>query len=96
MGETSFSQDIKVLLCERHTSTVTSHCSAAICRPFLSESTFRSMPRSKVEAGELTEPAFMDELQRRMERVVLGLQSGSYAQRVQVSKTYEWKKTLAL
>lgn len=25
----------------------------------------------------------MDELQRRMERVVLGLQSGSYAQRVQ-------------
>ena len=42
------------------------------------------LSRSKVESGELTEPAFMDELQRRMERVVLGLQSGSYAQRVQV------------
>lgn len=38
---------------------------------------------AKVDEGALTEPAFMEELQRRMERVVLGLQSGSYAQRVQ-------------
>lgn len=30
--------------------------------------------RAKVEAGELSEPQFMDELQRRMEVVVLGLQ----------------------
>ena len=36
-----------------------------------------------MESGDLSEPSFMEELQRRMERVVLGLQSGSYAQRVQ-------------
>lgn len=33
-----------------------------------------SLSRSKADAGELTEPVFMEELQRRMERVVLGLQ----------------------
>jgi len=39
--------------------------------------------KSKASAGELTEPAFMEALQKRMEACVLGLQSGSYAQRVQ-------------
>ena len=42
-----------------------------------------SLHRAAVESGDLSEPSFMEELQRRMERVVLGLQSGSYAQRVQ-------------
>jgi hypothetical protein len=40
-------------------------------------------PRAKAKSGDLSEPAFMEELQKRMEVVVLGLQSGSYAQRVQ-------------
>lgn len=37
-----------------------------------------------VAEGVITEPAFMQGLQKRMESTVLGLQSGSYAQRVQV------------
>ena len=40
--------------------------------------------RQLVAEGQLTEAAFMEALQRKMEGVVLGLQSGSYAQRVQV------------
>eukprot|EP00198_Chlamydomonas_reinhardtii_P011959 XP_001701296.1 predicted protein [Chlamydomonas reinhardtii] len=39
--------------------------------------------RQLVAEGQLTEAAFMEALQRKMEGVVLGLQSGSYAQRVQ-------------
>jgi hypothetical protein len=34
--------------------------------------------------GSVSEPDFMEALQKRMETTVLGLQSGSYAQRVQV------------
>ncbi len=40
--------------------------------------------RSLAADGTITEASFMESLQRRMEVVVLGLQSGSYAQRVQV------------
>ncbi|KXZ43858.1 hypothetical protein GPECTOR_79g137 [Gonium pectorale] len=39
--------------------------------------------RSYATDGVITEASFMEALQRRMEGVVLGLQSGSYAQRVQ-------------
>jgi hypothetical protein len=39
--------------------------------------------RARAAGGELSEPALMEALQRRMEGVVLGLPSGSYAQRVQ-------------
>ncbi|KAJ9529425.1 hypothetical protein QJQ45_013720 [Haematococcus lacustris] len=39
--------------------------------------------RQLAESGSITEPAFMEALQKRMESTVLGLQSGSYAQRVQ-------------
>jgi hypothetical protein len=34
-------------------------------------------------AGEVAEASFMEALQRKMELTVLGMQSGSYAQRVQ-------------
>ena len=36
-----------------------------------------------VRAGDLSEASFTTALQKRMEGTVLGLQSGSYAQRVQ-------------
>lgn len=39
--------------------------------------------RQRAAEGDVSEPAFMEALQRRMEGVVLGLPSGSYAQRVQ-------------
>ncbi|KAL4418972.1 hypothetical protein ABPG77_000885 [Micractinium sp. CCAP 211/92] len=39
--------------------------------------------RQRTAEGDVSEPAFMEALQRRMEGVVLGLPSGSYAQRVQ-------------
>ncbi|PNH07534.1 hypothetical protein TSOC_005997 [Tetrabaena socialis] len=39
--------------------------------------------RSLADEGALNEASFQEALQRRMEGVVLGLQSGSYAQRVQ-------------
>jgi len=38
---------------------------------------------NKAEKGEISEVSFLESLQRRMESVVLGLSSGSYAQRVQ-------------
>ncbi|GAX72617.1 hypothetical protein CEUSTIGMA_g73.t1 [Chlamydomonas eustigma] len=50
---------------------------------YAEEKEWASIIKGGVDAGEVSEPAFMEELQRRMERVVLGLQSGSYAQRVQ-------------
>ncbi|EFJ51753.1 hypothetical protein VOLCADRAFT_103396 [Volvox carteri f. nagariensis] len=42
-----------------------------------------SLIRSLAAEGAISEASFMEALQRRMEGVVLGLQSGSYAQRVQ-------------
>ncbi|KAL4431208.1 hypothetical protein ABPG75_006464 [Micractinium tetrahymenae] len=39
--------------------------------------------RQRAADGDVSEPALMEALQRRMEGVVLGLPSGSYAQRVQ-------------
>lgn len=39
--------------------------------------------REEVEAGRLNEDAFQEGLQKRMEGVVIGLESGSYRQRVQ-------------
>ena len=39
--------------------------------------------RRQAEAGAVSEVSFLEALQRRMESVVLGLSSGSYAQRVQ-------------
>lgn len=39
--------------------------------------------RKKAQAGEISEVSFLEALQRKMESVVLGLSSGSYAQRVQ-------------
>lgn len=47
------------------------------------ESQWASLIRSLALDGTISEAAFMEALQRRMEGVVLGLQSGSYAQRVQ-------------
>ena len=39
-----------------------------------------------VQEGVINEPSFMGGLQKRMESTVLGLQSGSYAQRIQVQR----------
>lgn len=50
---------------------------------YAEESEWSSIIKEKVKSGDLSEPEFMQELQRKMERVVLGLESGSYAQRVQ-------------
>ena len=50
---------------------------------YAQESEWGPIIKTKVASGELSEPAFMDELRKKMERVVLGLESGSYAQRVQ-------------
>ncbi|KAI3433341.1 hypothetical protein D9Q98_003159 [Chlorella vulgaris] len=47
------------------------------------ESMWTRLLRQQVSEAGLSEPAFMEALQRRMEAVVLGLPSGSYAQRVQ-------------
>lgn len=47
------------------------------------ESRWSSMIREKAKAGEISEIALMESIQRKMEGVVLGLASGSYAQRVQ-------------
>lgn len=47
------------------------------------ESKWSSMIREKAQSGEISEIALMESIQRKMEGVVLGLASGSYAQRVQ-------------
>lgn len=47
------------------------------------EATWAAIVRKKAQSGEITELALMEALQRRMEGIVLGLASGSYAQRVQ-------------
>jgi hypothetical protein len=47
------------------------------------ERKWTALIRSLASSGAISEPAFMEALQRRMEGVVLGLQAGSYAQRVQ-------------
>lgn len=47
------------------------------------ESLWGNMISQRAGDGSSSEPAFMSALQRRMEAVVLGLPSGSYAQRVQ-------------
>eukprot|EP01024_Parvocaulis_polyphysoides_P027494 TRINITY_DN24919_c0_g1_i1.p2 TRINITY_DN24919_c0_g1~~TRINITY_DN24919_c0_g1_i1.p2 ORF type:complete len:188 (-),score=38.61 TRINITY_DN24919_c0_g1_i1:115-633(-) len=46
-------------------------------------STWKEIVLKKAEAGEISETSFMKSLQAKMEKVVLKLQSGSYAQRVQ-------------
>eukprot|EP00798_Chlamydomonas_sp_ICE-L_P025338 gene25338-10995_t len=45
--------------------------------------TWDAIIKQKTTSGDMSEATFMDALQKRMEAVVLGLQSGSYAQRVQ-------------
>ncbi|KAI8471928.1 MAG: hypothetical protein J3K34DRAFT_376301 [Monoraphidium minutum] len=50
---------------------------------YAEEAEWEALLRSKVAAGEVAEAGFMEALQRKMEATVLGLQSGSYAQRVQ-------------
>ncbi|EFN59214.1 hypothetical protein CHLNCDRAFT_138166 [Chlorella variabilis] len=47
------------------------------------EALWTRLIRQRADEGSISEPAFMEALQRRMESVVLGLPSGSYAQRVQ-------------
>ena len=47
------------------------------------EAKWASILRKKVQDGEISEVSFLESLQRKMESVVLGLSSGSYAQRVQ-------------
>lgn len=54
---------------------------------FAEEQEWGPLIKKMASEGTISEPAFMEELQRRMEGTVLGLQSGSYAQRVQVSRT---------
>ena len=49
------------------------------------ESAWEGLIRGQAAAGSVSEVAFMEALQKKMEGVVLGLASGSYAQRVQVS-----------
>ena len=44
---------------------------------------WETLLREEVEAGRLSEDAFQEGLQKRMEGVVIGLESGSYRQRVQ-------------
>ncbi|KAG2431615.1 hypothetical protein HYH02_013308 [Chlamydomonas schloesseri] len=50
---------------------------------YAQEKQWTPLLRQLVAEGQVTEAAFMEALQRKMEMVVLGLQSGSYAQRVQ-------------
>ena len=47
------------------------------------ESKWALMIRKKAQSGEISEIALLEAMQRKMESVVLGLSSGSYAQRVQ-------------
>jgi len=47
--------------------------------------------RAAAEAGEVSEVSLMEALQRRMESTVLGLASGSYAQRVQAEYLKEFE-----
>ena len=48
--------------------------------------------KTMARSGQINEVAFMEALQRRMEGCVLGLQSGSYAQRVQAEYLKEVNK----
>lgn len=50
---------------------------------YAEEADWDSLLRARAASGELAEGSFMESLQRKMEATVLGLQSGSYAQRVQ-------------
>lgn len=50
---------------------------------YAEEQDWEPLLRAKVAAGEVAEASFMEALQKKMEATVLGLQSGSYAQRVQ-------------
>lgn len=49
------------------------------------EGAWEGLIRQQAAAGSVSEVEFMETLQRRMEGCVLGMASGSYAQRVQVS-----------
>jgi hypothetical protein len=51
---------------------------------YAEESEWSGLIKKAASEGAVSEPDFMEALQRRMESTVLGLQSGSYAQRVQV------------
>jgi hypothetical protein len=50
---------------------------------FAEEQDWGDIIRKSAAGGDVTEAVFMEALQRKMELVVLGMQSGSYAQRVQ-------------
>ncbi|KIY95629.1 hypothetical protein MNEG_12333 [Monoraphidium neglectum] len=50
---------------------------------YAEEKDWEPLLRERVAKGEVGEEGFMEALQRKMEATVLGLQSGSYAQRVQ-------------
>lgn len=50
---------------------------------FAEEHEWDALLREAISSGAVSEVAFTEALQRRMEAAVLGLQSGSYAQRVQ-------------
>lgn len=47
------------------------------------EAEWEPIVRKAAASGEVAEAAFMEVLQKKMESTVLGMQSGSYAQRVQ-------------
>ncbi|GBF97230.1 hypothetical protein Rsub_09921, partial [Raphidocelis subcapitata] len=50
---------------------------------YAEEADWDGLLRARIAAGEVAEAGFMEALQKKMEATVLGLQSGSYAQRVQ-------------
>jgi hypothetical protein len=50
---------------------------------YAEEAEWGPMLRERAAAGAVAEASFMEALQKKMEATVLGLQSGSYAQRVQ-------------
>ena len=50
---------------------------------FAEEQEWGNIIRKSAAGGDVAEAAFMEALQKKMELIVLGMQSGSYAQRVQ-------------
>jgi hypothetical protein len=50
---------------------------------YAEEAEWDGLLRARIASGEVAEAGFMEALQKKMEATVLGLQSGSYAQRVQ-------------
>lgn len=55
---------------------------------FAEEAEWGPLVKKFASDGTFSEPQFMEALQRRMEATVLQMQSGSYAQRVQVGSSF--------